>query len=447
MIELSEKIRLMNSTTKTKEKQAFIKDISDETKSLIKLTYDPFITFGIKKLPIILNKLGFTPEQEDLTPFYKMCDSLIVRDLSGNAARKRIEDVLSNYSDETSKTLQLVLTRDLQTNLATKNINKVHKKLIPEFTCKLAERINMDTYDWDASPYLAECKYDGQRALAQLKDDSLIFLSREGIPQPHLIGLVDEKLMILRKFYGRDVYIDGEFAAPTFTETMEAKKSGADKSKMDYIVFDIIPMDEWDAQECSLMQMERRKVLQEAVDHVNHIYVLEDEIEEATSPFEFSQKTPIHDNKLLMSEAKICHSRAEFEEFYDMLIERKEEGAVLKDMNAPYVWKRWRTWAKHTPVLTADLQVVGRYIGKPKSKNKNTLGGLHLEGYLEDGTFVQTDCGTGFSDDERARIWAMELDELLLLTAELEYREVSRSSKKPHPSLRFPAFKHFRTDK
>lgn len=422
MIELNNVLELVKSTTKTKEKQEYIKDISDNTKKLFYLTYNPFITFGVKKIP------EYTPifdngSEEDLNPFFDLCDKLSSRQLTGHSALDAISNTLSLYTEKTAVSLALVLGKDLKANLATEMINKIHKNLIPTFNCMLADKMDK-RFDWNSGPWLVEYKYDGMRIIAQVTDDNVTYYSRSGIKQDKFQGLFDETLYELRCNYKGNIYIDGEVLASTFQATMQSRKENADKSSLVFRVFDLLTEKEWLAETTTRNQLDRNKELSNMM------------------------KKVISTN-VLLTESRICTTKQELNNFYHKLVDEGAEGVIIKSLSQPYYWKRHRAWVKYKPIYTADLKIIGRYPGEKGTKFENTLGGFMLEGYLEDGLFVKANCGggAGFSDEERTRFWNMDLDELLLKTAEVEYQEVSKSQDSEEYSLRFITFKQIREDK
>ena len=94
----------------------------------------------------------------------------------------------------------------------------------------------------------------------------------------------------------------------------------------------------------------------------------------------------------------------------------------------------------------ADCRVVGFYNGRKKTRLENTLGGLIVVGFTEDGTRVECNVGSGFSDELRNEIWNNQKN-WLGRTVVIKYQEVSKSKSKEVASLRFPTFERDRDDK
>jgi DNA ligase-1 len=278
---------------------------------------------------------------------------------------------------------------------------------------------------------MVEVKYDGMRELTETEPTALTYKTREGRLDPKFDGVFDENLRNLwevacEHLNTDTIWVDGEVLVEnddpkeTFRGTMKARKSGADKSKLVYRIFEILTKEEWESKKTTRPLSERRATLERL------IWIVADE-----------------DYNIQPSHGQVRYSEEEMLAYYEPLVARGAEGVIIKPMTSVYEWKRSKLWTKHTPVFTADLRITGRYLGS--GKNENRLGGFNLEGELEDGTFVVADVGSGFSDAQRDEFWEMDEDLLCSMIAEIEYREVSYA--KETPSLRFPAFKHIREDK
>lgn len=424
MIELTKALEDAAATNKPKEKQAAISGLSEESQRLMYLAYNPFITFGVKKLPEYKVQPD-TPGEEDLTTFFDLVDKLSNREITGTTAYTWIEQVLSSYSGSTADVLARVLKKDLRANIKTETINKVYNNLIPVHKCMLAAKMDENKFDWNSAPWLVEAKYDGMRLNIKVVGDTVLYLSREGRPQPKFEGLFDEELRIMRDAYGQDIVVDGEVLAPTFKETMKSRGKDGDQSNLILRVFDMLTLEEWDTQKSNRINSERRNTITTLLNTSVHPYL---------------------DNpKVYLSEGAYCNNKQELMQYYVDLVDAGYEGAIIKDPDSKYRWGRNRVWTKYKPIWTADLQVIGRYEGS--GSNENRLGGLNLQGELEDGTVVRADVGSGFTDAERDRLWNVDFEEIEGQTVEIEYQEITQGEGKELPSLRFLTYKGFRNDK
>lgn len=420
MIELTKALEAVGDTTKPGEKMNAIRGLGEESQYLLRLAQDPFITFGVKKIE---HPLSNAKKEGNLELFFSLAGKLSERGITGNAAHKEIYRVLSEYTWATQETLIRILKKDLRVNLGTTLINKVYKDLVPTFKVMLADKMNEDKYDWAGGPWLVEYKYDGMRILTQVDEDTTKCFSRSGLDQPKYDPVFREDLLFLREQLGFDFWIDGEVVAggkDDFQATMKSRGSKASTDNLYYHVFDLISNDEWQAQKSETGNLERREFLAAAV-----------------------KKLP-KDTRIILSEGKICQTKAEVIEFYEGLVAAGAEGVIIKKVDAPYYWKRNKAWTKFKPVYTADLTLMGMYEGT--GKYVGALGGFNLEGELEDGTTVICDCGSGFNDEDRAHFWENQ-EKYLGQTIEVEYQEVTLGEHKEVHALRFVVYKKVRTDK
>lgn len=419
MIKLTPVLETVGATTKPGEKMKAIEGLDSDNQKLLMLAQNPFITFGVKKIPNYTCRDGHIAGLEQLGDFFALADKLAERELTGHAALEEIATVLSTYTRTTADTLELVLRKDLRVNMGTTLINKVYKKLVPTFKVMLADKMKADKFDWKAGPWLVEYKYDGMRTLAHVTETSITYWSRSGKEQPRFEGLFNDLLWQMRDQTETDFWADGEVLAPTFQETMQARKEGADLSNLVFQIFDLIYADDWTAQKSTVGNLIRRENIE---------FLLTDTTE----------------GNVRLSEGILCDTKEEVHTLYENLLEAGAEGVIIKDPDAPYFWKRNKAWIKYKPVWTADLTLMGVYQGT--GKYSKVLGGFQLEGELEDGTFVRCDCGSGFNDEDRKEFWENQ-DKYLGKTIEVEYQEVTKAENADTHSLRFPVYKMVRTDK
>ena len=114
------------------------------------------------------------------------------------------------------------------------------------------------------------------------------------------------------------------------------------------------------------------------------------------------------------------------------------EGAMVKDLASPYVFKRGKNLLKVKRFRDSDLQVASFYEGK--GKHKGRLGGIVVQGKV-DGKPCTSEVGSGFSDALREEIWANR-GKWQNSTVQVQYQDFT-----PDGSLRFPVFIMRRKDK
>ena len=127
----------------------------------------------------------------------------------------------------------------------------------------------------------------------------------------------------------------------------------------------------------------------------------------------------------------------DIEEAKDLAAEHGDEGVIVKDWQAPYVFdKRSSYWQKvKMDNESCDLKICGFHEGEGKASG--TLGKVELE--TSDGVYVGNS-GSGFSDEERDEIWNNKAD-WRGRCIEVEARGIGTEDK-----LRMPIYKRDRSE-
>lgn len=392
---------------------------------LIKEALNPYRVFGVRKY-----EMPPPAQATDATAydnFFSLLDSLASRELTGNAARDAVTATLSLFANSDQQMLVRVFDKDLKCGFSAETFNKIYpSNAIPVFNVMLADKCeSVEEFENEISfPCQADFKYDGIRTIAFVKNNEVIYYNRSGKLEQTVNGTFDSDLQKIRSYLGYDFVLDGERYASNFTETLNAKKSGNDSAKnaLKFRAFFLMPMSDWESQSTDITMKMARTNLEKILNACQC-------------------------EKVILTEGKEVSNYAEMMKFCNDAIDIfKVEGLILKDWNSVYIWDRKIAWCKVKRFYDADCRIIGFYPGRPKSRLANTLGGIIVEGTLEDGTYVHVNVGSGFSDDLRNEIWNNQ-DKWLNCTAVITYQEVSKSKGKEHASLRFPTYSHCRDDK
>lgn len=255
-------------------------------------------------------------------------------------------------------------------------------------------------------------KLDGVRTWAVTTPDEVKYVSRDG-KEYNNFYVFDEDIVCLRNALiksnvypeGATIIFDGEAIGEDrdFEKFISnAKDKEGDTSNFHYYVFDLVTPEKnleerlnlLHAAECSLS----------ARDHHN-VSILE------------------HKKQLDLSADTIFRMVHE-------AVENGEEGYVIKNLDAPYVFTRSTTWCKLKEMKDADLPVIGKFEGK--GKYKGLLGGLIVRVF---GKPVKV--GSGFTDQQRKDFWKNTPEVITV-----KYQNLTKAM-----SLRFPVFLRVRDDK
>ena len=434
---------ISNTTSLNTKQEVLMANRDNEVlKTLLKLAYDPFRQYYIKKIPQFSNAEKGSLE-ENYKNFLELLVKLTNRVITGNAAIDALSEFLSKCTTEEIRWYTGVLQKDLKIGLATAGINKAFPKLIPSYDVMLANRINPEDLNLDtakALKTLPECfvcqyKIDGYRLNIHRPDENTVVIrTRNG---KLISGYKDLEKSAMNLPVGY-VY-DGEVVAPElfewiqhnvdthsldanrdlFSEVMSHAFSKEDDKKGIFNVFDIVPLSDWHKHESNLPYGNRLELLETLVkplDLPNIMVVPYGKVYHKDNPNDLKEVVNL------------------FHEFISI----GWEGLMIKDYNAFYSWKRTNALLKMKMMDTIDLVVTDVYAGS--GKYSNLLGGVIVD-YKGNNLGV----GSGFDDASRRLFWENP-NAIIGKTIEISYQAVSHN-KEGKESLSFPVYKGIRGDK
>ena len=237
---------------------------------LTKACYNPFVTFGVRKVP---DTVGIVDAENPWGEFNELLTKLSKRELTGNAALTAIDNMSERFdSIEWNTFCAPVIRRDLRAGISDKTINKICKGTdyeIPIFGCQLAT--NSEGRPEMKGTKRLEPKLDGVRVLmmvvySDFGDISTTCYSRNGKVFENFTHIEEQvsnnftKLVrTIKDRYGSDFtkgfVLDGEVIGNTFQELMRQarRKENVQAEDSVFNVFDIIGLDDfrrgyWNAQ-------------------------------------------------------------------------------------------------------------------------------------------------------------------------------------------------------
>ena len=409
--------------------------------SFAKACYNPYVTFGIKQIPVTV---GIVDAENPWDDFNELMLQLSQRRLTGHAARDAVQSLAERFdSEEWNTFLAPVLRRDLRVGISSTTINKICKKTdyeIPIFSCQLAT--NSEGRPEMKGNKRLEPKLDGVRALfvvthSDFGDTTVMCFSRNGKVFENFTHIEEQIRTNFTKILracsgvdqGRSLYegfvLDGEVIGNTFQELMRQARRKTDAQAEDSVfnVFDIIPIADfrrghWNAP------LKKRIALLDAmrpvVDSMPNVELLPH----------------------IMVDLDTAAGKDQFNRYCRDMVEAGFEGVMVKELEAPYICKRSTDWMKYKPVYDYDLVVIGMEEGT--GKNIGRMGALVCEG-MEEGKHIVVNVGSGYTDNERQSYWDNK-DAVIGQTAVVLADAITQNQDGSY-SLRFPRFKTFREDK
>lgn len=448
--EIGEVIKILTQIkgAKGKEKQRIMTQHRENEllKSVFKAAVDPSITYGVSRSPV--------PPAGTLTPTHEwnsvqpLLDKLAARELTGNAAREAITELVHGLSPRQADLLDLILQKDLNLGVGYTATTKVWPGLVFEFQAMLSHKFEPKRIKrW---PQRCQTKFDGVRNLCRVRlndaanfgstvqqDDAAAMtemLSREGNPLPAIDHIGADILLWLHAcakaglITPEDYIIDGEATAGNFNKTVgDVRRKSKLAEDAVFEVFDLVPLIEFEAGKSSLSYEERYQLLER-------------------------MKAHIPSERISVPPALWVNSVDEIMQIAGQIIDSGGEGVIVKDPGAFYETKRSYAWLKVKCEESEDLAIVGAYEGEPGTKYVGMMGGaiVRFNG-------VEVHVGGGWTDKERAELWnAYKRDcekvaewsisgddgtdlEFINRVIEVAYHEVT-----PDGSLRHPRKKRFR---
>jgi DNA ligase 1 len=392
----------------------------------VRLALDNYITFGVKKVPTFKG-----PDGQGLpwVAFQELCELLYTRQLTGNEAKSAIELALSASTEaQWNDWYRRILIKDLRCGVSEKTVNKVVKgtsiDAIPVFECMLAhDGANHEKKITGVK--LLEPKLDGVRCLTVVNYSArtVVQYTRNGKVLENFSHITDSLLTHIDDL-GRSYVLDGEIISSSFQDLMKQvhRKDDVKASDARLMLFDIIPLSEFQAGKSTLGQRRRTNLLKSfkpTFDKCGNIEVV--------------PQTEVNLDEMV--------GEVQFKQFNKDAIDQGFEGILVKDPNAPYECKRSVSWLKIKPVLTVDLTIVA--VEEGTGKNEGKLGALICEG-TDQGKFIRVNVGSGLTDEQRDEIWK-DRESVIGQIVEVKADCITQNQDAEDTySLRFPRFERFR---
>ena len=389
-------------------------------KAILVASLDPYVHYNVRKfkMPKPNVQLGEVREEGGLRAFVEVVlPKLSSRQVTGNAAKKLVEDALVNMTPLAQKWAKRVLLQNLRAGIQSKTVNKTWPDLIKGFEVQLAKSLdtshdgNNVTINGTVNyPVRVEPKLDGLRCVAVKQNGEVNMFTRNG----RLIETLPTIKAVLEACKFDNFVLDGEAMGEDWNESASvigSKKTKKDDSTMFFNVFDSIPLDDWKAQNCSLTLTQRQVHASDIVNAANSKHV---------------RAVPGY----------VANNEEELIAVYERCLDEGHEGVMVKDMNGLYTFKRTDSMLKMKPVATYEGTVVGHYLGRDGTRHQGKFGGFDI--LLPNG--VITRVGGGFSDAERAEFQVAGYETFVGKIMEVEGQPPLTKEGK----VRFPVFTRWR---
>lgn len=428
-------VKALQSTKKKTDKTRILLDArkdfgaeADELMAFFRFLLDPTIVTGLSDAKI--NKQVSTKPEIDIQ--YLSCGCLYIMGAGHNTGSDASIATIQNYlhkNPEHEEFLKRLFTKNLPIGVEAATINKVYgKEIIPV---------------WEVQQGYPIDKY-------KFKKGEIIFASRKlnGVRGTYFRGSVisrqaqkfdglDHIVKDIEEIIGTDYAVDGELIrknvdgltdGQNFRETISILNSdGNDKSLIKFVIFDIVPVNEFEKDACTENYSVRKDRLLELADN------LEQWKDEQWEDFEL-RPANIEVVPMVYEGTDVN----EIPKWLDYAVEHDWEGLVV-NRQVPYRRTRHNGCLKVKRFYTVDLRITA--IEEGQNRLAGTMGALVVD-YKGNELRV----GSGFDDATRAAVWANP-DDYIGKIVEVKYKEKSCDKKTGAESLQFPTFVRFRNDK
>lgn len=418
--EIFDKIANVNSK---KSKETIIKQNKDNELFLfcLKFLLDSNITTGLSKKKINKKVQIYQNTYSDIRDMFRY---LSLHNSGTDINIGVVQGYINSLDEDLQDFVRGLLTKSLKIGADAKTVNRVIPGLIPVHDIMLANKYEGKIKE-DVSMSL---KMDGIRNSIITVNGITKALSRQGKEIDGIDYILDEYEELGLTNY----FVDGELirvnkenlsSDENFRLTTKIVNSKSNnKEGLEFIVFDITPMEDYINKKSSIKYKDRLKLMNELIgDKGKHIKLVE--------KFGITNDTNIIEEKL------------------NEVIKNGQEGLILNTLNGKYEFgKRPKSLLKVKKFNEADVLCVG--VDEGEGRLKNMAGSLVCK-FIYKGEECTVEIGTGLNDSDRKLIF----DNPSLVIGKvvtIKYFEISKDSKTGKYSLRFPSFlgmDFIRTDK
>ena len=410
----------LQKATKRADKTKLLQQAKDDKKLQYFLDFvlNPRIVTGLSDKKI--NQFVRLDVEWDLN-FIQVCEYLKRHNSGRNEDIAVVQHFLYQFCEEEKDFLIRVFTKNLPLGVEVKTVNKaLGFTMIPDWQVQqayLIEKYPIKEGEW----FAISQKMNGTHC-SWLRGE---MISRQGTQFTGLEHITNEIRNVVEN--PDDWFFDGELIRKNTDSISDgenfrisaglANAKDADKTSLEYVIYDMLPASEFDTGKSKLNYRERLYQLN-ALDNLirekgcQHIRIV---------PRFYNGK----DTKMIA-------------EWLDYAVAHNMEGCMV-NRSVPYRCTRHNGILKVKRFYTMDLPIIA--IEEGSNRLAGTLGALVVD---YKGNEVRV--GSGFDDATRKKVWD-DPDMYVGKLCEVQYKDTSVDKKTGKESLQFPTFKQFRFDK
>lgn len=410
--------RQIQETSSLNDKKAIITANKDNElfKKCLRFLLDGNIVTGISTKRI--NKRIIDDfDVASLDSFVEVMEYLVEYNTGTDISVYKIQNFINNQPNEYREFYKQMITKTFKLGADAKLVNKCILGLIPTFDVMLGtpiDKVKLKGDEWiSISRKLngTRCAFIGNKCM-----------TRQGKEYRGLDHIIND----IKKIGYEDHFIDGEllYKNNEGLSDSEAFQKGTgiamskDENKQDLklVVFDLFPLEEfWNGKSRNTYE-NRRKAL---------------------NVFDLQLQDICCKNIEVVNQLYAGTDHSQIWKWLDYAEENDWEGIML-NLDTPYECKRTKNLIKVKKFFSCDIKCTG--IEEGSGRNKGILGAL-----VCDYKGNKVNVGSGFSDEDRKRIWQHPEDVIDKIIT-VKYKEETKN-KDGGISIQFPVFEAVRFDK
>jgi ATP-dependent DNA ligase len=373
------------ATSSKNEKEAILKRHAHDLdlQAFFLNALSPMVQFYIKKIP------DYTPAKNPTTNLFTVMSDVLpkfsTRKVTGHAAIALLRTTLESLSKDDAIALERIIKKDPRCGAQTSTVNKVWKKLIPEYPVMLATAYDEKLVSTFKFPAYAQLKMDGMRFNAIVRKDKVEYRTRNG-KELDLLQVLDDAFIVMAEEAGlgmtKSMVFDGELTvfqngkiAPRqigngiLSKAQKGTLSIQEALTIHATVWDLVPLDRWEIGFWDMPYANRYAMLQKIA--LGNVHAVTNHLVE-----------------------NLDEAQAVFNDY----LAKGEEGIILKSSTMPWEGKRSKSQIKFKAENDCDLVCVDWVEGRKGTKTEGLLGALTCQ--TRDGKLT-VNVGGGFTDEQR----------------------------------------------
>lgn len=422
MVEVINLFKQIQETSSLNDKKAIITANKDNElfKECLKFLLDGNVTTGIaeKKYDSVTVTTSDWVHNDVDQEFKELLDYVKQHNTGREEDIIQVQAWCCFMDKETKDFIKGMITKSIKLGADAKLVNKCIPGLIPTFDVMLGtpiDKVKLKGNEWIS----ISRKLNGTRC-AFIGDKCMTRQGKEYkgldhiIKDLHRLGLmncfVDGELLYKNK--------EGLSDSEAFQKgTGIAMSKDADKFDLKLVVFDVFPLEEFWSGKSKESYYERKQML-----------------------LEIKEDIELFDEVKNVEIVQMCYEGTDHTEIWKWLDYAEEhdwEGIIL-NLDTPYECKRTKNLIKVKKFFSCDIKCIG--VEEGSGRNKETLGAL-----ICDYKGNKVNVGSGFSDEDRKRIW-QHPENIIGKIISVKYKEETKN-KDGGISIQFPVFETIRFDK